>query len=113
MSGHIEIDEVRHRSFGAMSQDGLEKILAGIVLILLPLVLIDMIYLGVLVILTILAVVWKDVLRRKLIYDRIGYAKFSRRSGKKEVLFTILYVLVFLSLFFAVTIREFEIFKFD
>ncbi|UCD05582.1 MAG: hypothetical protein JSV98_10815 [candidate division WOR-3 bacterium] len=111
MSGSIEIDEVKRKSFSAMSQDGIEKILAGIVLIFLPLVLIDMIFLAVLVIMAIFSLTLKGVLRRKLIYGRIGYVKFSMHSEKREVLFTILYILVFLSLLFVVSIKEFNIFK--
>jgi hypothetical protein len=111
MSWSIEMDEVRHKAFSAVSQDGIEKILAGIVLIFLPLVLVDVVFLAVLCIMAVLSFILKGVLRRKLIYGRIGYAKFSMHSKKREVLFTILYILVFLSLFFAVSIKEFNIFK--
>ena len=111
MSRSIEIDEVKRKSFSAMSQDGIEKILAGIVLIFLPLVLIDMVFLAVLFVMAILSFALKGVIRKKLIYSRIGYAKFSMHSEKREVLFTVLYLFVFLSLFFAVSIKEFNIFK--
>jgi hypothetical protein len=44
MSRSINIEEVKQKAFRAMSQDGIDKILAGIVLILVPLILINMIF---------------------------------------------------------------------
>ncbi|UCG29725.1 MAG: hypothetical protein JSV53_09500 [candidate division WOR-3 bacterium] len=111
MSETVEIQEIKQKAFSAMSQDGLDKILAGFVLMLLPLVLIDMMLLALLVIMAVLSLILKGVIRKKLLYDRIGYAKFPMRSDRREVLFTILYILVFLSLFFAVVIRQLNTFK--
>ncbi|UCG92106.1 MAG: hypothetical protein JSV97_13815 [candidate division WOR-3 bacterium] len=106
MSQPINIQEVKQKAFRAMSQDGVEKILVGIVLILFPLILINMIFLAVLVIIAILSLILKGILRKKFIYSRIGYAKFSMHSDKKEILFTLLYLLIFLSLFFTVSVLE-------
>ena len=110
MSRSISIEEVKQKAFRAMSQDGIDKILAGIVLILIPLILINMIFLVVLVVMVILSFILKGILRRKFIYNRIGYAKFSMRSDRKEVLFTGLYLLIFLSFFFTVSIIELKTF---
>ncbi|KPK63106.1 hypothetical protein AMJ83_08550 [candidate division WOR_3 bacterium SM23_42] len=110
MSRSINIEGVKQKASRAMSQDGLEKILAGIVLILFPLILIDMIFLAVLLAMAILSLILKGILRRKFIYNRTGYAKFSINSDRKEVLFTGLYLLIFLSLFFAVSIIELKTF---
>jgi hypothetical protein len=106
MSQPLNIQEVKQRAFRAMSQDGVDKILVGIVLILFPLILINMIFLAVLVVIAILSLILKGILRKKFIYSRIGYAKFSLRSDKKEILFTLLYLLIFISLFFTVSILE-------
>jgi len=111
MSGSVEIERVRQRAFSAMSQDGLEKIVAGVVLILIPLILIDMILLAVLGIVTLLGLFLKGIIRKKLLYDRTGYAKFSMRSDGKEVLFTLLYLSVFLALFVAAVVIQLNIFK--
>jgi hypothetical protein len=54
----------------------------------------------------IMSLILKGILRRKFIYNRTGYAKFSMRSDRKEVLFTGLYLLIFLSLFFTVSVVE-------
>lgn len=110
MSQAINIQEVKQRAFRAMSQDGLDKILVGIVLILFPLILINMIFLAVLVVIAILSLILKGLLRKKIIYNRIGYAKFSMHSDKKEILYTLLYLLIFLSLFFTVSILELKTF---
>jgi hypothetical protein len=93
-----------------MSQDGVDKILVGIVLMFFPLILIDMIFLAVLVVIAILSLISKGLLRKKIIYSRIGYAKFSIHSDKKEILFTLLYLLIFLSLFFTVSVLELKTF---
>ena len=106
MSRAVNIEEVKQKAFRAMSQDGVDKILIGTVLILFPLILINMIFLAVLVLIAILSLIFKRLLRKKIIYNRIGYAKFSMHSDKKEVLFTVLYLLIFLSLFFTVSILE-------
>jgi hypothetical protein len=111
MSGSIEIERVKQRAFSVMSQDGLEKILAGIVLILVPLSLINMYFLVILVAVTILILILKGIIRKKLLYDRIGYAKFSMRSDGKEVLFTLLFLSVFLALFVAAVVIQLNIFK--
>jgi hypothetical protein len=110
MNRSTNIEEVKQKAFRAMSQDGVEKILAGIVLILIPLILINMIFLVILVAMAILSLILKEILRRKFIYSRIGYAKFSSRSDRKEILFTGLYLLIFLSLFFTVSIIELKTF---
>jgi len=110
MSGSINIEEVKQRTFRTMSQDGVDKILVGIVLILFPLILVNMIFLAVLVVIAILSLIFKRVLGKKIIYNRIGYAKFSMHSDKKEILFTLLYFLIFLSLFFTVSILELKTF---
>ncbi len=94
-----------------MSQDGIDKILAGIVLILVPLILIDMILLAVLVIVAILSLILKGIIRKKLLYGRVGYAKFPMRSDGKEVLFTLLYIVVFLALFVAAVVIQLSTFK--
>jgi len=111
MSRSAEIHEVRQRAFSALSQDGVDKILAGIVLILVPLVLIDMTLLAVLGIVAILSLILKGIIRKKLLYGRVGYAKFPMRSDGKEVLFTLLYISVFLMLFIAAVVIQINIFK--
>ncbi len=110
MSRAINIQAVKQRAFRAMSQDGIDKILVGIVLILFPLILINMIFLAALVVIAILSLILKGILRKKFIYSRIGYAKFSLRSDRKEILFTLLYLLIFLSLFFTVSIMDLKTF---
>jgi hypothetical protein len=111
MSKSAEKDKVRQRAFSAMSQDGVDKILAGIVLILVPLTLIDMILLIVLVIVAILSLILKGIIRKKLLYGRVGYANFPMRSDGKEVLFTLLYISVFLALFVAAVVIQVNAFK--
>lgn len=110
MSRDINIQAVKQRAFRAMSQDGIDKILVGIVLILFPLILINMIFLAVLVVIVILSLILKGILRKKFVYSRIGHAKFSLRSDRKEILFTLLYLLIFLSLFFTVSIMDLRTF---
>lgn len=110
MSRPINIQEIKQKAFRAMSQDGIDKILVGIVLILFPLILLNMVFLTILVVMGILSLILKEVLRKKIIYNRIGYAKFSMRSDKKEILFTLLYLLIFVSLFFTVSIIELKTF---
>lgn len=111
MSRSVEIREVRQKAFSAMSQDGVDKILVGIVLILVPLVLIDMLLLAVLAIVAILSLILKGIIRKKLLYGRVGYAKFPVRSDGKEILFTLLYIVVFLGLFVATVVIQLSTFK--
>jgi hypothetical protein len=111
MNRSTNIEEARQKAFRTTSVDGVDKILAGIVLILIPLILIDMILLVVLVVVAILSLIFKGVIRRKFVHSRIGYAKFSARSDRREVLFTGLYLLLFLLLFFTMNIIELKTFN--
>lgn len=111
MNRSTNIEEVRQKAFRATSVDGVDKILAGIVLMVFPLTLVDMMFLVVLVALAVLSFILKGILRRKFVHSRIGYAKFSARSDRREVLFTGLYLMLFLLLFFTMNIVELKTFK--
>lgn len=111
MNSPANIEKIKQKAFRAMSQDGIEKILAGIVLVFVPLILIDALFLVVLVVMSILSLILKGILRKKFVHSRIGHAKFSMRSDRKEVLFTGIYLMIFLSLFFTMLMIELKTFK--
>ncbi len=111
MTEFMNIEEIKQKTFRVISQDGIDKILAGIVLMFIPLTLVNMAFLVILVLMMVLSLVLKGILRKKFVQSRVGYAKFSARSDRKEAWFTGFYLLLFLLLFFVMNIIELKTFK--
>lgn len=108
MEQSINIEEVKRKTYRAIWQDGLDKILLGILFCLWSLIYVSMVWIAVLVFSAVLAPFAREVIRKKLTYNRVGYVEFSKTPDKKETLFTLLTVTIFLSLLVTVTVTGFK-----
>jgi len=98
MEQSINIEEVKRKTYRAIQQDGLDKILLGILFGLWSLIYVSTVLIAVVACSAVLAPFAREVIRKKLTYNRVGYVEFSKTLDKKEMLFTLLTVTIFLSL---------------
>ena len=108
MSQLINIEEIKQKTWRVIQQDGLDKIFTGIFLCAWSLIFVSIVLGIVFMFIIALGLFVKEVIRKKLTYDRIGYVKFSKNPDKKETLFTLLYVTLFLSLLVTVIATGFS-----
>jgi len=108
MEQSINIEEVKRKTYRAIQQDGLDKILLGILFGLWSLIYVSTVWIAVVACSAVLAQFAREIIRKKLTYNRVGYVEFSKTLDKKETLFTLLSVTIFLSLLVTVIVTGFK-----